>query len=228
MPISFGDTSLVTCFVACGYLSYLCFTSPNPPPAKPYAKDRLGYVGANRIKLRKWMFVITFGYMTALVLLPEYHSKICLNPDLLNPDLITWSWYTSSFVGIVLVSAAVRLRAYARLGRDFTFVLAKPDTLITTGIYHYVQHPSYTGLIVLNCAWYWIFMRLDGAAACVLPSWIVGSKVLTLAPAIVMTLVTVFGIRVRVKDEEEMLHKAFGREWEEYHAKTKRFIPGVL
>jgi len=29
----------------------------------------------------------------------------------------------------------------------------------------------------------------------------------------------------RVIDEEEMLKKTFGKEWEEWSARTKRFIP---
>jgi protein-S-isoprenylcysteine O-methyltransferase Ste14 len=32
----------------------------------------------------------------------------------------------------------------------------------------------------------------------------------------------------RVKDEEEMLKGQFGKEWEEWHRSTKRFIPGIL
>jgi protein-S-isoprenylcysteine O-methyltransferase Ste14 len=30
------------------------------------------------------------------------------------------------------------------LGQNFTFRLAKPKTFITSGMYRYVQHPSYT------------------------------------------------------------------------------------
>jgi protein-S-isoprenylcysteine O-methyltransferase Ste14 len=37
-----------------------------------------------------------------------------------------------------------------------------------------------------------------------------------------------FGVGTRVKDEEAMLKREFGREWEEYHRKTKRFIPGIF
>ena len=32
----------------------------------------------------------------------------------------------------------------------------------------------------------------------------------------------------RVKDEESMLMKRFGAEWEDWHRKTERFIPWVL
>jgi len=33
---------------------------------------------------------------------------------------------------------------------------------------------------------------------------------------------------IRVLDEEELLRTAFGKKWEIYHHKTKRFIPGVV
>lgn len=34
--------------------------------------------------------------------------------------------------------------------------------------------------------------------------------------------------RTRVRDEEAMLKRTFGKKWEDWHKKTKRFIPGVL
>jgi protein-S-isoprenylcysteine O-methyltransferase Ste14 len=33
---------------------------------------------------------------------------------------------------------------------------------------------------------------------------------------------------VRVRDEERMLRGSFGKEWEVWHTKTGRFIPGVF
>lgn len=35
-------------------------------------------------------------------------------------------------------------------------------------------------------------------------------------------------IRRRVMDEEGMLRGSFGKEWEEWHGRTKRFIPFVF
>jgi protein-S-isoprenylcysteine O-methyltransferase Ste14 len=32
----------------------------------------------------------------------------------------------------------------------------------------------------------------------------------------------------RVKEEEMMLKSTFGKEWEVWHAKTKRFVPGLF
>jgi protein-S-isoprenylcysteine O-methyltransferase Ste14 len=175
------------------------------------------------------MFGISlFLWHLTFTVLPPLRSNICLNPDLVNPGLTSWSWYTGTFVCIIFIAAPIRLQAYSRLGKNFTFMLAKPDKLVTTGIYSYVQHPSYTSLLVLTSAWFWTFLRLNGISACFLPAWLVHMEALTLAPPILATLTTFFGITLRVKDEEEMLRKTFGKEYEEYHAKTKRFIPGLF
>lgn len=232
MLLSFSKLSLVGCMGACGFLSYICFTSPNPPPPKLYEKDRLMMSGRNHTLARKWWFTLAFSYHMALILLPDIsprlYSSICVNPDVLNQGLVTWSWITGPFVCLIFLAAPIRLRAYSGLGKDFTFVLAKPKKLVTTGIYHYVQHPSYTGLFFVVNAWYWAFMRLDGVAVCVLPRSIVTIKALTFAPSLIMSVFTVIGIRVRTRDEEEMLKKEFGKEWEAWNARTSKFIPGVF
>lgn len=71
--------------------------------------------------------------------------------------------------------------------------------------------------------------RLDGISACFLPGWIARqSWWANWVLFFVMVMISACGTMIRVKNEEELLHKEFGREWEEWHAKTKRFIPGVF
>jgi protein-S-isoprenylcysteine O-methyltransferase Ste14 len=78
-----------------------------------------------------------------------------------------------------------------------------------------------------------LLLRLDGIFGCVLPSravrWEMGSG-FGVWPALLVVLgvLGLCGIWVRVKDEEAVLKKEFGREWEEYHRRTMRFIPGVF
>jgi protein-S-isoprenylcysteine O-methyltransferase Ste14 len=33
---------------------------------------------------------------------------------------------------------------------------------------------------------------------------------------------------VRIRDEEELLKREFGKQWEEYHNRTKIFLPGIM
>ena len=77
-------------------------------------------------------------------------------------------------------------------------------------------------------AWFWVFMRMDGVASCVLPVSIVNIKSLTFVPPLLMSLLALMGAMIRVSDEEAMLKKEFGKEWADYHQSTKRFIPGIF
>jgi hypothetical protein len=38
----------------------------------------------------------------------------------------------------------------------------------------------------------------------------------------------VFMVMVRIREEQEVLQKEFGNEWEDYHRATNRFLPGIL
>ncbi|KAI2602476.1 hypothetical protein GGR54DRAFT_644964 [Hypoxylon sp. NC1633] len=146
----------------------------------------------------------------------------------LNPNLITWSTATSiPLVLILCAGVPLRLVSYASLGQNFTFALAEPDRLKTTGIYHYVQHPSYTGLLILVVCNVLLLVRIDGALSCFIPTgWYHTLQSLErtlLAPAVLSPLM--FGMWARVRQEERMLHTRFGVSWESWHARTARFVP---
>ncbi len=72
-----------------------------------------------------------------------------------------------------------------------------------------------------------MFERPDGVVGC----WLGYSVVHSAWWSVVGWGLSGFGIvmvRIRVADEERMLKEAFGKEWEEWHRKTKRFVPGVF
>jgi protein-S-isoprenylcysteine O-methyltransferase Ste14 len=60
----------------------------------------------------------------------------------------------------------MRLKSYSGLGKEFTFTLAVPKKLVTSGVYSWVQHPSYVGLIGLRIADSFFVQRLDGVTVC--------------------------------------------------------------
>lgn len=152
------------------------------------------------------------------------------NGNHLNTSLVTWSPATTVPLALILCAGIpLRLVPYATLGKNFTFVLKKPDRLTTTGVYRYVQHPSYTGLVTLLLSNAALLLRPDGA----LSSWLPRGLYLAfrkwqwgLVSAAVAILVT--GMSVRVREEERMLRAEFGEEWERWHAKTARFIPYIF
>lgn len=137
--------------------------------------------------------------------------------------------YTASLVGIVVILGLLRLGAYSSLGSDFTYELAQPGKLVTSGIYGYVQHPSYTGLMAVWFACLALFWRWDASPGCVVPvAWIDAVPGLRVVCAVVPAVAMVLMVVIRVVQEEQMMRETFGEEWEAWHARTARFIPWVV
>ena len=73
--------------------------------------------------------------------------------------------------------------------------------------------------------------RAEGVPSCWLACWVAHPEVVM---AIWRTMWNVLigaaliATWIRVEDEESMLKKRFGAEWEDWHRKTKRFIPWVF
>lgn len=145
----------------------------------------------------------------------------------INTSLITWSKATCIPLALILgAGVPLRLVSYASLGKNFTFILVQPSCLTTTGIYHYIQHPSYTGLVVLVLSNVALLGRIDGALSCwIPPSWYLCLKYLWWISAPIGVAVFLFGVRTRVKEEEQMLKADFGDEWEAWNTATSRFVP---
>lgn len=83
----------------------------------------------------------------------------------------------------------------------------RAERLVTTGLYRYMRHPQYTGIILFTFGWilHW-------------PSVIT----LLLWPVLIGAYVWL------AKKEEGMARDEFGGEYERYAAQTKRFIPGLI
>ncbi|KAI1002291.1 hypothetical protein K3495_g5914 [Podosphaera aphanis] len=119
------------------------------------------------------------------------------------------------------------MAAYSQLGKNFTYRLATPSGLIKTGFYAYVQHPSYTALLGIAAINAFSMLAPDGTIACVLPRVLAGTTWKIFA-GLVMTGAAITGIYCRVRDEETMMKKEFGAEWEEWNKNTKKFIPFIF
>ena len=122
--------------------------------------------------------------------------------------LPSWAFYP----GIVLMVGGIAFRqwAIAVLGRFFSMAVRvqKDQTVVDSGPYRYVRHPSYTGLFM-------IFVGLGLA----LQSW---GAVLVLG--LIFTIV--WGYRIRV--EERVLIAQLGEAYVSYSRRTKRLIPYVF
>ena len=221
--------SLLLAFAGAAHLIRLCNRTPHKPQTT-HNQDRLfsvPIVKEHGAKFLELLFVAPcIHHIILTATKPSEPSMICPNPSQLDSKYFTWSTYTVVSLTIIYASATLRLLAFRTLGKNFTFQLAKPDQLITSGVYGYVQHPSYGPLFVLICATIMQFLPFDAGQGCFLPM-----EIVDLWPVwrwqflgIAMLILGV-GIFVRVRDEEAMLKETFGKQWVDWHRKTPRFIP---
>jgi protein-S-isoprenylcysteine O-methyltransferase Ste14 len=223
--ISYGATIL---FAA--YLNHRCFIPPNPI-TKPRADDSLVALtrGFNHTKYISRTLAILFIYHSICALLSgtPAASAICPHPERFNPALLTWSPQSLACLSVMVVGCSGRLAAYRGLGPSFTFTITVPKKgLVTTGIYRYLQHPSYAAYLPAGFAMMMFLWRADGPAACwVEPGMVMRALHALLTMGYVGTLV--YGFRLRVRDEEALLKAEFGQEWEVWNRRTARFVPFV-
>ena len=250
MPSS-SAISFALCLLPSLLLTRLASTPPNPNPddTKLWKQDRIASITQSRSLARRQLtFLISYIQHAFLVLTfppPSSSSSsedpattqqsppappICPYPSNLNASLFNWSPYTATCLFLIIcIGAPLRFAAYRGLGKNFTFRLAPPDQLVTTGIYRYVQHPSYTGQMIVILNNLLLLFRWDGAFGCWVPPSIIAG-VRGLGPLFfVAVFVAIASIQVvRMRDEEAMLKERFGEKWERWHRSTKRLIPGVF
>ncbi|KAJ3493367.1 hypothetical protein NLG97_g4775 [Lecanicillium saksenae] len=208
-------------------------TPPNVIPAgRAWKKDCMRFADAPSCIYHKLALLSPVAlYWIALAIgTPATRATICPTEGASqrNLELFAWSRITVASFAAILVGAELRRRAYADLGKNFTFGLARPHGLIREGNYRYAQHQSYTGIALVGLGYIGVFLRLDGAAGCCVPPqyWPVVQNWSVTVYATAAVLCTGL-LGTRVMQEEAMLKALFGKEWEQWHVKTKRFIPGV-
>lgn len=235
LPFSLPQASLAATIITSTVGTYIALSPPNPASqSAPLTGDSI------RLFTHKHTTKIAVAPLGLLAL--HASSLAYLYPAVptallrygaengLNPNLITWS--TATAVPLVLIICAgipLRLASYALLGKNFTFTLAEPDRLTRTGLYRYVQHPSYTGLLILIVCNVALLCRTDGVLSCWAPPvWYPLLRMTEWVLAPVGLVGVLFAVWTRVREEERMLRAEFGLEWEIWHACTARFIPWLF
>lgn len=147
----------------------------------------------------RWVLA-AFGVLGVLVaLVPAY----CDRRDILvmGGDTVRWTG-----VALYALGGTLRLWPVYVLGSRFSGLVAiQPGhRLVTTGPYTFVRNPSYTGLLINTLGWSLAFRSVLGVAL----------TALTLVPLI-----------ARMRSEEALLRSQFGKEFDDYAARTKRLIP---
>jgi protein-S-isoprenylcysteine O-methyltransferase Ste14 len=115
---------------------------------------------------------------------------------------------TLRWIGLVLTVLGLGMIFWSglALGRFYSqeVTLQEGHRLITRGPYRFVRHPRYLGIAVMGIGQSLLFR-----------SWL-GVGLTLLAMAIVL---------FRIHDEEIMMRREFGKEWEAYARKIRRLIP---
>jgi protein-S-isoprenylcysteine O-methyltransferase Ste14 len=113
--------------------------------------------------------------------------------------------------GVAFLAAGLWLlhRSHADLGAGWSVTLEvrEQHRLVTDGIYRRIRHPMYTAFFLYSIG-----------LALALPNWIAG-------PTYLATFGLLFALRVG--REERMMRETFGRDYDDYAARTDRLLPGV-
>jgi protein-S-isoprenylcysteine O-methyltransferase Ste14 len=157
--------------------------------------------GLREARTNRWVLPV-FG---AIGLLNAYLPAYTDRRELWTIDGDTIRWF-----GVVLFAAggALRLWPVFVLGNRFSGLVAiQPGhTLVTSGIYGVIRHPSYLGVLVNSLGWSLAFRSGAG---------------------VILTLLLVPPLIARIRAEEDLLRSQFGDEYNAYRSKTWRLIPGM-
>jgi protein-S-isoprenylcysteine O-methyltransferase Ste14 len=121
----------------------------------------------------------------------------------LDGDALRWLG-----VGLFAAGGALRVWPVFVLGRRFSGLVAiQPGhTLVTSGVYGVIRHPSYLGLLVNSLGWALAFRSGVG---------------------LLLTGLMIPPLLARIRSEETLLRTQFGGEYDAYCTRTSRLIPGL-
>jgi protein-S-isoprenylcysteine O-methyltransferase Ste14 len=133
--------------------------------------------------------------------LPAYADR--MEFWIIDGDTVRWLG-----VFVFAVGGALRLWPVFVLGDRFSGLVAiQPGhTLVTSGIYSVIRHPSYLGLLVNSLGWSLAFRSGVG---------------------LLLTALLIPPIVARIRSEEALLRTQFGNDYDSYCARTSRLVPGL-
>ena len=161
-----------------------------------------GISGGEKHSSASKTILYAFGVVLVLLtLVPPY----CDRRDIwvIDGDAARYFGLFLFFAGSIL-----RLAAVFVLGRRFSGLVAiQPGhQLKTDGLYRYIRHPSYTGLIASMIGYVLIFRSVIG---------------------LLLNILLFLFLVSRMNDEESFLEAHFGDEYRNYRLRTRRLVPFV-
>jgi protein-S-isoprenylcysteine O-methyltransferase Ste14 len=158
--------------------------------------------GEREDRSNRWVLPV-FGVIGLLsAYLPAYADRIGFWT--IDGDSVRW-------LGVFLFAAGGVLRIWPVfvLGRRFSGLVAiQPEhTLVTTGLYGIIRHPSYLGLLVNALGWSLAFRSGVG---------------------VLLTSLLIPPLLARIRAEEALLRSQFGAGYEAYSCRTWRLVPWLF
>jgi protein-S-isoprenylcysteine O-methyltransferase Ste14 len=153
-----------------------------------------------RVRRQSMVFVVMIIFLFGIIFLLPFADRRSIGV-MRAGQIVRW-------LGLILCGLGFILSFWARvaLGRMYSAeaTIQKNHPLVTTGPFRYIRHPVYLGILCFVLGLSFLFR-----------SWI----------GLVAMIPIVSGLLFRIRDEEVVLHKEFGRKWEAYCKQSWRFIP---
>ncbi len=150
---------------------------------------------------RQTIFLIVFAVLggALLIALPFCDRR----------GLVTWGQNSGLRIwgaALLAMGGTIMFWSVLNLGRQYSaeVTIQTEHRLVTTGWYQHLRHPRYLGLIMMLLGFTLVFRSWIGLAA---------------------VAVTTGALVWRIFDEEKMMRKEFGEQWETYCQHTWRLIP---
>ncbi|RHZ86638.1 hypothetical protein Glove_48g51 [Diversispora epigaea] len=189
-------------------------------------------------RIGKLQLLMTYGFYVYLMYQQEYSGK----PEYTSNDLPKLSKWDNKFIVVsisITIGIILRLWSFKVLDEFFTFDLTikKDHKLITHGPYRYLIHPAYAASL-FTCP-YIIYVTTQFAPFIKLYEPSLSIPYLTMSFLIstghpssimfkILTASTIITLSNRMRNEEAMMKKHFGKEWDEFVKTRWRIIPYLI
>ena len=133
-------------------------------------------------------------------------------------------------IALGICGGALRAWCYRELGKYFTFEMSVTNdhSLVTTGPYGIVRHPSYTGTIMTTVS---SFLLHATKGSWVRESGLIRHLPGKIAAGIFMFVITSapLALLLRMKVEDRAMRRQFRDKWDAWAARVRyMLIPGIL
>ncbi len=126
-----------------------------------------------------------------------------------GPTVFGAPWMKFMSLLVLVAGLALRWAAVLSLGKSFSANVAihSTQTVLKTGLYRWMRHPSYTGLLLCLLA--------------------IGLHTRNWISLLVIFVPPAAALLYRIRIEEIALREHFGQEYIDYSRQTSRLIPGI-